>query len=252
MQGWCVDATGPTAFSGQPSAVSYQPTYYPQFGASLIPNLAWRLANWLIVLLTPDTETPETPAGTPPTGEKWTSYYYAGGQRIAMRVQDPADPTDTNAVYYPLTDHLGSTSVTAYEDGTYYSELRYKPWGEERYVDGETPTDFTYTGQRSNSYIKLILMGARWYDPALGRFTSADTIVPGAGNPMAFDRYHYAQNNSVRYIDPSGHISCEPDSLTYLSLWQSWPDRCEHKVGQAQFEARQTVERDRQAALEKA
>ncbi len=42
------------------------------------------------------------------------------------------------------------------------------------------------------------------------------------------------------------------DSLTYLSLWQSWPDRCEHKVGQAQFEARQTVERDRQAALEKA
>ena len=43
-----------------------------------------------------------------------------------------------------------------------------------------------------------------------------------------------------------------PDSLTYLSLWQSWPDRCEHKVGQAQFEARQTVERDRQAALEKA
>ena len=44
----------------------------------------------------------------------------------------------------------------------------------------------------------------------------------------------------------------DADSLTYLSLWQSWPDRCEHKVGQAQFEARQTVERDRQAALEKA
>ena len=47
-------------------------------------------------------------------------------------------------------------------------------------------------------------------------------------------------------------LSIKPDSLTYLSLWQSWPDRCEHKVGQAQFEARQTVERDRQAALEKA
>jgi len=167
-----------------------------------------RLAAWLISQFAPEAETPDTL--TPPTGEKWTSYYYTGGQRIALRIQDPADPDDIDAVYYPLTDHLGSTSVTAYEDGTYYSELRYKPWGAERYVNGVTPTDFTYTGQRSNTDdFGLMYYNARMYDPSLGRFTSADTVVPGAGNPGAWDRYAYVLNSPVQYQDPSGHSYCD-------------------------------------------
>jgi len=32
--------------------------------------------------------------------------------------------------------------------------------------------------------------------------------VPGAGNPLAWDRYAYTLNNPVRYIDPSGHRPC--------------------------------------------
>ena len=47
---------------------------------------------------------------------------------------------------------------------------------------------------------------ARWYDPALGRFAQADSIIPGAGNPQAWDRYAYALNDPVRYSDPSGHM----------------------------------------------
>jgi len=50
---------------------------------------------------------------------------------------------------------------------------------------------------------------ARWYDPALGRFTQADTIIPGAGNPMAWDRYAYVYNNPVSLSDPSGHMICD-------------------------------------------
>ncbi|NUM46806.1 MAG: hypothetical protein HUU38_19040 [Anaerolineales bacterium] len=46
---------------------------------------------------------------------------------------------------------------------------------------------------------------ARWYDPVLGRMAQADTIVPGAGNPMAWDRYAGMMNNPVKYEDPSGH-----------------------------------------------
>ncbi len=123
-----------------------------------------------------------------------------------MRVHDPADPDDTNAVYYPLTDHLGSTSVTAYEDGTYYSELRYKPWGEERYANGVMPTDLTYTGQRSNTDdFGLMYYVARFYDPALGRFVSADTVVQNPFSPPSFDRFSYTANNPIRYTDPSGH-----------------------------------------------
>jgi hypothetical protein len=46
---------------------------------------------------------------------------------------------------------------------------------------------------------------ARYYHPALGRFVSADTIVPEPGNPQSLNRYAYVLNNPLRYVDPSGH-----------------------------------------------
>jgi hypothetical protein len=44
---------------------------------------------------------------------------------------------------------------------------------------------------------------ARWYDPALGRFTQADSIVPGG--VQGYDRYAYVNNSPIVYNDPSGH-----------------------------------------------
>jgi hypothetical protein len=39
----------------------------------------------------------------------------------------------------------------------------------------------------------------------LGRFLSADTIVPGPKDPQQLNRYAYGLNNPVKYRDPSGH-----------------------------------------------
>jgi RHS repeat-associated protein len=52
---------------------------------------------------------------------------------------------------------------------------------------------------------------ARYYDPAIGRFLSADTIVPGAGNPQAFNRYSFVLNRPLNMVDPTGHDACEED-----------------------------------------
>lgn len=46
---------------------------------------------------------------------------------------------------------------------------------------------------------------ARWYDPALGRFAQADSIVPGG--VQGWDRYAYTLNNPIRYNDPTGHFT---------------------------------------------
>jgi hypothetical protein len=46
---------------------------------------------------------------------------------------------------------------------------------------------------------------ARWYDPAIGRFIQADTIVPNPASARGFDRYSYGFNNPLMYLDPSGH-----------------------------------------------
>jgi RHS repeat-associated protein len=88
-------------------------------------------------------------------------------------------------------------------------EMRYKPWGELRTQTGDPQTNYRYTGQRYDEQLGIYYYGARWYDPALGRFLSADTIVPQPGNPAGWDRYAYVMNNPVNATDPTGHISCD-------------------------------------------
>jgi RHS repeat-associated protein len=137
------------------------------------------------------------------TGSTVTKYYYAGGQRVAMR-------TDTipqnSTLSYLLADHLNSTSLTLDASGNVLSELRYTAWGEVRYASGNTPTDYTYTGQYANvDDFGLMFYNARWYDPYINHFTQPDTIVPDPNNSQAWDRYAYVSNNPLRYTDPSGH-----------------------------------------------
>jgi len=105
-----------------------------------------------------------------------------------------------------LGDHLGSTNAVANYDGSLYSRQGYKPWGEMRFVVGQTPTGYQFTGQFNQISLGLYFFNARWYDANLARFVQADSMVPGMGNPQAWDRYTYSYNNPIIYTDPNGHI----------------------------------------------
>jgi hypothetical protein len=61
---------------------------------------------------------------------------------------------------------------------------------------------------------------ARYYDPTIGRFVSADSVVPGAGKPQALNRYAYVFNNRLKYTDPSGHCPRHDDECEELQ-WQT-------------------------------
>ena len=80
-----------------------------------------------------------------------------------------------------MKDHLGGTSLTLNDTGGVHGELFYTAFGETLYSMGTTPTDVRYTGQREAADIGLYFYNARWYDPALGRFAQADTLIAGAG-----------------------------------------------------------------------
>jgi hypothetical protein len=62
------------------------------------------------------------------------------------------------------------------------------------------------------------------YDPALGRFAQADTIVPGG--VQGLDRYAYVNNDPVRYTDPSGHICSDDNEVAWAGNCHggSFPD----------------------------
>ena len=52
---------------------------------------------------------------------------------------------------------------------------------------------------------------ARYYDARIGKFISADSIVPDPANPQSLNRYSYVLNNPLRYTDPSGNRWCESE-----------------------------------------
>jgi RHS repeat-associated protein len=146
------------------------------------------------------------------SGSAVTKYYYAGSQRVAMRTG--------SSVYYLLCDQLGSTTITTNAQGGLVSELRYDACplrsatgvlreGVVRYTSGTQKTKYQYTGQYAETTLGLDFFQARYYDPAIGRFISADSIVPPG--VQGYDRYAYANNSPVVYSDPTGHASCFGD-----------------------------------------
>ena len=62
------------------------------------------------------------------------------------------------------------------------------PYGEVRHRAGASPTDYGYTGQREDGSTGLLFMHARYYDARLGRFISADTVVPNVTNLQEWNR----------------------------------------------------------------
>lgn len=152
-----------------------------------------------------------------------TRNYVFNGMLVAQRINNVGN----GDVKFFLTNHLGSTTTTIRANGTLESQLPYDPWGEERYSYGITPTGYRYTGQRQDDTLGLYDYKARYYDPTIGRFVSADTIVPITDNtaltvdfyefaaknndgngpflPQFLNRYTYVLNNPVTHVDSTGH-----------------------------------------------
>ena len=85
----------------------------------------------------------------------------------------------------------------------------YKPFGEritlEQKAGERSITNRGYTGHEEIEGTRLVHMNARLYDPTLGRFLSADTLIQDPYDTQSYNRYTYVRNNPLKYTDPSGH-----------------------------------------------
>jgi RHS repeat-associated protein len=125
-------------------------------------------------------------------------YIYGPTGRIAKKVN--------NITEYYHTDHLGSTKAVTSENGTVTEEILYKPFGEQMNVSEEK---YTYNGKERDE-TGLYYYGARYYDPAIGRFVTRDPLIGTKESPQTLNRYVYCINNPLTYVDPTGMQSQDP------------------------------------------
>lgn len=88
------------------------------------------------------------------------------------------------------------------------SRIAYRPYGEIDRVNSDGPdiTRFKYTGQVEDSESRLLYYNARYYDPQIGTFISADSVVqPESSSGM--NRFAYVSGNPVNSRDPGGNIN---------------------------------------------
>ncbi|WP_406029005.1 hypothetical protein OH802_14390 [Nocardioides sp. NBC_00850] len=65
------------------------------------------------------------------------------------------------------------------------------------------PGSHGYLNQPENKVTGFTELGARFYDPTVGRFTSVDPILADT-DPTAAHGYTYSGNNPIGYADGSG------------------------------------------------
>ncbi|GET34235.1 hypothetical protein PbJCM13498_30980 [Prolixibacter bellariivorans] len=143
-----------------------------------------------------------------------TSYYYTGNfmyQGSSLKYilnEEGMVTTPSNPVYlYNLKDHLGNTRIQVDDAGTVVQQVDYYPFGMALKISGSSDNKYLYNGKElQDDAIGLGNMdwydyGARFYDPALGRWHSVDPLAESCYNNSS---YSYTMNNPIRFIDPDG------------------------------------------------
>ena len=129
-----------------------------------------------------------------------------------------------SGLFFYHNNHLGSATLVTDSKGKEKLRLHYTPYGQVD-IGASGVYDFEkkkltlalkdasafylsvrFTGQDYDPENDLYYYNARYYDPVIGRFTTADSIIDGEFTTKGYNRYSYVHGNPIKYTDPSGHF----------------------------------------------
>jgi RHS repeat-associated protein len=101
--------------------------------------------------------------------------------------------------------------------GNVVSKESYAPYGQRQINSAGASSNnaLWFAGKPFDASTGLSYMGARYYDPQLGRFMGVDPAALRDDDVHGFNRYAYGNNNPYRYVDPDGHSVIDVVFLAY-------------------------------------
>ena len=124
---------------------------------------------------------------------------------VGLLAMGVAGPVQAATITYFHNDFAGSPIAATDASGQVIWRESYRPYGERlTNVATSSANKLWFTSRRQDAESGLVYMGARYYDPVIGRFMSTDPVQFQEGNLHSFNRYAYANNNPYRYTDPDG------------------------------------------------
>ncbi len=148
------------------------------------------------------------------TTAKATRYYAFAGQSVAVRTPD-------NKLSFLASDHHGTGELAIDSATGVVSQRRMDPYGNTRGTpQGTWPGEKGFVGGTIDASTGLTTIGAREYDPFLGKFITPDPVVD-TNDAQQLNAYAYAHNRPVSASDPTGLY--DPDERAYC---QSHPSSC--------------------------
>jgi RHS repeat-associated protein len=131
---------------------------------------------------------------------------------------------NAQAITYFHNDISGSPMLATNASGNAVWKENYRPYGERLNKQAaSTNNKLWFAGKPFDASTGLSYMGARYYDPVVGRFMGVDPVDYQESNIHSFNRYAYANNNPYKYVDRDGRyaeLAVEVISLSmgYMSL----------------------------------
>ena len=122
----------------------------------------------------------------------------------------------TETVTFFHNDIAGTPMLATDSAGKLVWKENYHPYGERlNKADASANNQLWFAGKPQDAHTGLSYMGARYYDPVLGRFMGVDPVGFDPENIHSFNRYAYANNNPYKFVDPDGHTPLDAIFLVY-------------------------------------